>query len=127
MHAATDRRGRLRKLVLTAGQKGDAPQAEALLTGYRRGEVGTVLADAAYDSDAIRRRVRQLRARCCIKPNPTRKVKKRYNRTQYRNRNQVGRFFGRIKRWRRVATRYEQKPQNYAGFLWLAALICDLL
>ena len=127
MHAATDRRGRLRKLVLTAGQKGDAPQAEALLTGYRRGEVGTVLADAAYDSDAIRRRVRQLRAKCCIKPNPTRKVSKRYSRSLYRHRNQIERFFGRIKRCRRIATRYEKKADNFAGFIWLAALVKDVI
>ena len=118
-----DRRGRLLTLVLTAGQRGDAPQAGALLAGLRRGAVGHVIADAGYDSDAIRRRVRALRARCCIKPNPTRKRKRRYDRQRYKGRNKIERFFNRLKRCRRVATRYEKKPENFAGFVYLAAFV----
>jgi len=87
--------------------------------------VGDVIADGSYDSDAIRLRVRRMRSRACIKPNPTRKAKKRYDRRLYRNRNVVERFFGRVKRCRRVATRYEKKPANFAGFVWLAAFITD--
>jgi transposase len=40
--------------------------------------------------------------------------------------NQIERFIGRIKRCRRVATRYE-KSVNFAGFIWLAALIVELI
>ncbi len=109
--------------MVTAGQCGDAPQAEPLLAGLTPGTVGHVLADAAYDSAAIRTRVRRLRARACIRPNPTRKRKTRYSRSRYRNRNVIERFFGGLKRYRRVATRYEKKPVNFAGFVWLAALI----
>ena len=121
-----DRRGRLLRLVVTAGQRGDAPQAEALLEGFARGAVGHVVADAAYDSDAIRRPARRMGARACIRPNPTRKVRKRYDRRRYRNRNVIERFFGRIKGYRRVATRYEKKSANFAGFIWLAALMVEL-
>ncbi|MBI1310207.1 transposase, partial [bacterium] len=39
----------------------------------------------------------------------------------------VERFFGRIKQCRRVATRYEKTTENFAGFVWLAALIVDVL
>jgi putative transposase len=113
--------------VLTAGQRGDAPLGERLLEPYRRGQLGAIIADAAYDSDAIRERGRKLRARVCIKPNPTRKRKRRYDKRLYKSRNRIERFFARIKRARRIATRYEKKPENYAGFLWLAALIVDLL
>ena len=82
-----------------------------------------MVADAGYDSDAIRARVRRLRARCCIKPNPTRRRKKRYDRERYKHRNVVERFFCRLKRCRRVATRYEKKPENFAGFVYLAAFV----
>ena len=51
------------------------------------------------------------------KPRANRKSRKRYNRAIYRHRNQIERFFGRIKRCRRIATRYEKKPQNFAGFI----------
>ncbi len=100
---------------------------EQLLKDFKRGDVGTIIADAAYDSDAIRKRARQLRAKVCIKPNAGRKMKKRYNRTVYKHRNLIERFFGRIKRCRRIATRYEKKPANFAGFIWLAALITDMV
>jgi transposase len=121
LHAAVDRRGRLLRLVLTPGQRGDSPQAEELLWNLQRGSVGHVIADAAYDSDALRQRVRDLRARACIKPNPTRKRKKRYDRRRYKRRNVIERFFCRIRRCRRVATRYEKKAANFAGFVYLAA------
>ena len=114
------------RLRLTAGQCGDAPQALPLLEGYKRGQVGCVIADAAYDGNDIRKRVRGLRARTCIKPNPTRKAKKHYDRKRYKHRNLVERFFGAIKRFRRVATRYEKKAENYLGFVWLAAVLTGL-
>ena len=114
------------RLRLTAGQCGDAPQALPLLEGYKRGEVGCVIVDAAYDGDAIRKRVRGLRARACIKPNPTRKRPRRCDRVRYKRRNVIERFFGAIKRFRRVATRYEKKVENYLGFVWLAALLTSL-
>jgi transposase len=122
-----DRRGRLVRLLITAGQCGDAPQAEGLLENFEKGTVGHVVADAAYDSDAIRERARQLRAKACIRPNPTRKVRKRYDQERYRHRNVIERFFGRIKRFRRVATRYEKKAINFAGFVWLAAFVSEVL
>ena len=123
MHAAVDRRGRLLRLLLTPGQAGDCPQAQGLLGSLAQGTVGHVIADAAYDSDALRQSVRRLRARCCIRPNPTRKRKKRYDRRRYKHRNVIERFFCRIRRCRRVATRYEKKAENFAGFVYLAAFI----
>ncbi len=99
-----------------------APQAQALLDGLRARHV---LADAAYDSDAIRATIRTMRAKACIKPNPTRKRKKRYDRQRYKHRNVIERFFRRIKQCRRVATRYEKKAANFLNFLWLAAGITN--
>ena len=110
-------------MVLTPGHRGDCPQAGPLLSGLKRGTVGHVIADAAYDSDELREQVRQLRARCCIKPNPRRRRKKRYDRRRYKHRNVIERFFCRIRRCRRVATRYEKKAENFVGFVYLAAFI----
>ncbi len=115
--------GRVVRLVLTPGQAGDAPQAARLLDGLRP---AWVVADTAYDSDAIRARVRRARAKACIKPNPTRKRRKRYDRARYKHRNVIERFFGAIKRFRRVATRYDKKAANFLGFVWLAAVLVGL-
>lgn len=113
-----DEWGRLLRLIITPGQRGDATQAPALLEGLRAGHV---LADTGYDSNAIRMLIRQMKARACIKPNPTRKVDTHYDRKRYKHRNVIERFFRRIKQCRRIATRYEKKASNFLGFVWLAA------
>jgi len=120
LHAAVDEGGQLRQLIITAGHRGDAPQAEALLSGLSPKHV---LADTAYDSDAIRRLVRRMRAKACIKPSRCRKSKKHYDRKRYKHRNVIERFFRNIKACRRVATRYEKKASNFAAFVWLAAAL----
>jgi len=110
-------------LLLTPGQSGDSPQAEALLFGL---EPQYVLADAGYDSDATRKRIRKNHGIACIRPNPTRKVRKRYDKRRYKHRNVIERLFGAIKSFRRVATRYEKKAENFLGFIWLAATLVNL-
>lgn len=117
-HAAVDcRRRPPRPTAAVGAHAGPArrlPAGRASVGGPEaRGTVGHVITDAAYDGDAPRRNVRRLRARCCIKPNPTRKRTKRYDRQRYRHRNVIERFF---RRCRRVATRYEKKAANFAGF-----------
>ena len=82
-----------------------------------------MVADAADDGDAIRRPARRMRG--CIQPNPTRKSKRRYDRRRYQN--GIERFFGRVKRDRRVATRYDKTAANFAGFVWLAAVLETLM
>jgi transposase len=111
------------RLRLTPGQAGDSPQAAELLKGL---EPEHVVADAAYDSAELREQIREGGGKACIKPNPTRKVKRRYDRERYKHRNVIERFFGAIKRFRRVATRYEKKAANFLGFAWLASLLVNL-
>ena len=112
---------------VSPGQDGDGPHGRALLGEFEPDEAEHVLGDAAYDGDETRKVIKKLKAKACIKPSKNRKKKKRYNKSRYRNRNQVERFFNRIKQCRRVATRYEKTTENFAGFVWLAALIVDIL
>lgn len=58
--------------MLTAGQKGDAPQAAALLEGA---PAEVVIADAAYDADHIREAVVEKGAEAVIPNNPSRALK----------------------------------------------------
>lgn len=118
-----DGRGRLLSLVLTGGQRGDAPVGEELLKRLPAGGVKSVIADAAYDSGRIREEIKRINGEACIRPNPTRKVKRGYSKSVYRHRNVIERFFGSLKRYRRLATRYEKKPTNFAGLVWLATLL----
>jgi transposase len=42
--------------------------------------------------------------------------------TAYRRRHQIENFFERIKRYRRVATRYDKLAETFLGFICLAIL-----
>lgn len=57
------------RFALTAGQKGDAPQADALIEGL---PAELVMADAAYDSDRLREAIARKGAVAAIPSNPSR-------------------------------------------------------
>ena len=106
-------------LKLTGSEAGDSPQLPGLIAG-----IGTdaVLADKGYDSDANRAAIRRQGAEPCIPPRKNRREAVAYDRHLYRERNVIERFFGWIKRYRRVATRFEKRAANYLGFIWLASI-----
>lgn len=127
IHAAVDKHGRLAALHLSPGQDGDGPHGRTLLEAFDPGQIEYVIADTAYDGEETREQVRKLKAKACIKPHQNRKARKRYDKERYKHRNQVERFFNRMKQFRRVATRYEKTLENFAGFIWLAALMVNIL
>lgn len=57
------------RFTLTAGQKGDAPQAEALIEGL---PADVVMADTACDADALRQALADKGALAVIPNNPSR-------------------------------------------------------
>lgn len=82
------------------------------------------LADAAYDSDALRRSLIARGTRPVIPNNPTRKNKHPFDKAAYRQRNVVERSFARLKDWRRIATRYDRLARNYLAAVTLASIVC---
>jgi transposase len=114
---AVDGRGRPLRIILTPGQRGDAPLAPALLEGLRPRRV---LADKAYDSNAIRELIAQRGAEAVIPCNPTRKRLIQYDFEAYKLRNLVERCFNKLKHFRRIATRYDRRACNFLAFAHLA-------
>jgi transposase len=106
-------------LKLTGAEAADSPHLPGLIGGLT---THAVLADKGYDSDANRAAARAQGAEPCIPPRKNRTVPIPYDRHLYRERNVVERFFGRIKQYRRVATRFDKKAANYLGFVWLASI-----
>lgn len=115
---ATDALGRPLRLILTAGQKGDVPQAQALLDGLKASHV---LADKAYDSNALRKFIADMGAQAVIPCNPTRKQLIPYDFTVYKARNVIERCFGKLKQFRRIATRFDRKAVYFLSFIHIAA------
>ena len=120
IHALVDAEGRPVRLELTAGQAADAPMAEKLLSDLKPG--ATLLADRAYDTNAIRTFAKERRAWANIPPKANRKDTFSFSRWVYRQRNLVERFFNRIKHMRGLATRYDRRADNYLAALKLVAV-----
>jgi transposase len=80
-----------------------------------------LLADRGYDVDWIRELARQRGAWANIPPKRNRKDPIYFNPHLYRARNLVERFFNKIKRCRRVATRYDKLAANHLAFVKLAS------
>jgi len=119
IHALVDADGRPVKLMLTPGQAGDAPAAAALLEYLAPG--ATLIADRAYDTNAIRAVAAERGAWANIPPRSIRKGSFAFSGWVYRQRNLVERFFNRIKPFRGLATRYDKNPANFFAALKLIA------
>ena len=81
-----------------------------------------VLADTAYDSDALRAHIAETGAVAVIPPRPNRLRPPHLDPLTYRDRNQVERLVNRLKQFRRVATRYDKLADSYAAFVQLRAI-----
>lgn len=123
IHACTDALGNAVRLLVTGGQAGDSPQALPLLAGLRPGKV---LADTAYDSDETRTYCAQHHIEAVIPNRPNRLEPAEVDAETYRDRNKIERFFGRLKQYRRLATRYEKTVVSFLA-LWHIAAALDWL
>lgn len=117
IHMAVDGRGRPLRLILTPGQRGDVTQAPALLEGL---EAKRVLADKAYDSNALRAIVAGMGAEAVIPCNPTRRTLIPYDFEAYKARNLIERCFNKLKHFRHIATRYDRRAIHFLSFIQLA-------
>ncbi|WP_373290540.1 IS5 family transposase, partial [Glycocaulis albus] len=106
IHALVDANGLPVALKLTPGQAHDGRSATDMLGGIGEGQI--LLADRAYDSDALRDSLKSRGAWGCIKPVSRRKNPPSFSPFLYRYRNLVERFFSKIKHFRAIATRYEK-------------------
>jgi transposase len=108
------------RFTLTAGQKGDAPQADGLIEDL---PAEVVMADTAYDSDKLRDKIATKGAKAVIPNNPSRARKYPLDKHLYAQRHLVECCFSRLKQFRRVATRFEKTARNYLAVVTIAATI----
>ena len=120
IHALVDACGLPILLKLTEGQAHDGRSAEDMLDSVRRGDV--LLADAAYDSNALHETLKARGARANVKAMPNRLKPPRFNKRLYRRRNLVERFFNKLKHFRAIATRYDKRDDNYIASVKLASI-----
>jgi transposase len=119
IHALVDANGNPIALKLTEGQAHDGRSASDMLESLGEGQI--LLADRAYDSDALRDSLAERGAWANVKPMPNRVNIPAFSPFLYRYRNLVERFFNKIKHFRAVATRFEKHDANYLTIVKLAA------
>ena len=120
IHALVDACGLPVKLKLTEGQAHDGRAAWDMVQDLPPASV--FLADRAYDSNALRRRLEGMGVFDNIKPMPNRVTVPAFSQNLYRERNLVERFFNKLKHFRAVATRYDKDPENYLASVKLASI-----
>jgi transposase len=119
IHAVVDANGNPFQLKLTEGQAHDGRSADDMLDSVGKGQ--TLLADRAYDSDALRNTLAERGAKANIKPMPNRVNIPKFNKKLYGKRNLVERFFNKLKHFRAIATRFEKHDANYLALVKLAS------
>jgi transposase len=127
-----DGKGRPLNFLLTPGQssdqKGFAPLVDGLEVrsgkrGRPRSRPRKIVADAAYLARYNRRLLRSRGIGCVIPRARNHRRRGPFDKAAYRQRNQVERFFDRIKQFRRMATRYEKLADHYLAIVTLAAMV----
>jgi transposase len=119
-------------VLLTPGQQHESTMFKPLMEagavkrlgrGRPKRRPGRVAGDKGYSSRANRRYLRKHGIRITI---PRRKDECRtgpFDRTLYKLRNRVERLIGRLKQFRRLATRYEKRAANFRAMWVIGAIL----
>jgi len=85
-----------------------------------------LLMDKAYEDDTTRFTAWSLKFNPVVPPKSNRKRPWAYDMELYKRRNEIERFFRRIKAYRGIGTRYDKLDLMFKAFIWLAC-ICVFL
>ncbi len=120
VHALVDAAGLPIALKLSEGQAHDGRAAADMFDTVRAGHI--LLADRAYDSNALRDSLLKRGAWGNIGLMTKRKHRPAFSAWLYRQRNAVERFFNKLKHFRAVATRYDKRDDNFLASVKLASI-----
>ena len=118
LHLAVDAHGMPVRLLVTEGTAADCSQAGELIEGI---DAVYLLADKAYDADAILCHCQEHEVEPVIPAKRNRREPRAHDTHLYRHRHLVENAFLWLKRWRGIATRY---AKNMASFLAAAQIRC---
>lgn len=112
---------------LSGGNAHDSPEGELLLEHIERLEEQIfILMDRAYEGDKMRAKAIEKGFIPVVPPKKNRKEPWEYNKEIYKQRNEIERYFLRLKRFRKIFTRYDKLDIIFAGFIYFA-MVADAL
>ncbi len=130
VHVRAEGHGKPLVFILTPGQRHASIAFEALMhasvkrpgRGQPQRRPKRLVGDKGYGNRRIRAYLRRHGIRSTIPHKVNEHRSGPFNRTLYRTRNLVERLMNRLKPFRRVATRYDKRAENYVAMLHLAAI-----
>ena len=108
------------RIFLTAGNVNDTIPAGELLADL---SADKLLADRAYDSDAVLEQARQQKMEVVIPSRKCRRHQREYDAHVYKERHLVECFFANLKSFRRIATRYDKLAETFRANVMIAACL----
>jgi transposase len=102
------------RFQLTAGQRHEVTQAEALIADL---DFKRLIADRSYDADDFLALLAEKEIEAVIPPRKNRKVPRTYDQPLYKARHLVECFMNKIKHYRRIFSRFEKLSKRFLGFL----------
>ena len=104
---------------LSAGNIHDVSEAAKLI---EKAQGQNFIADKGYDANHVIEAIEKKQMTAVIPSTASRKTRREIDGHTYKERHLVENFFCKIKRYRRVATRYEKTAANFLGFVLFASL-----
>ena len=121
IHAIADAKGRLLSILLSGGEAHDCPPAQRLIRRIKAAR--KLLGDKAYDSADLRQWLKDRGTKPVIPNRSNRKQPFSFDKKSYRQRHRIENAFGRLKDFRRIATRYDRLARNFLASVCLVAAI----
>ena len=120
IHAIVDALGNPLHFILTPGQRNDITQAVALTEKISH---TTILADKGYDSQPFIDSIQEKSCTPVIPPKRNRKIQRLYDEHVYKERHLIECFFGKIKHFRRIFSRFDKTAHTFLAFLYFVGAL----
>ena len=118
--ALTDALGNLVRFVLLPGQRFDTVGVPPLIDGI---SFAALIADKAFDSNAIVADLDARGAKVVIAQHPRRTSPLAIDREMYKWRHLIENFFCKLKEFKRIAMRSDKTDQSFAAMIHLATAV----
>ena len=108
-------------MLLSEGQMSDYKGARLVVDALPPAK--HLLADRGYDADWFREALKDKGIEPCIPPKKSRKIQLGYDKALYKQRHKVENMFGKLKDWRRIATRYDRCAHPFFSAICITAIV----
>jgi transposase len=120
--ALTDALGNLVRFVLLPGQRFDTLGVPPLIEGI---DFDALIADTAFDSNAIIADLDKRGAKAVISQHPRRIPPLAIDTEMYKWRHLIENFFCKLKEFKRIALRADKTDQSFSAMIYLAAAVIN--